>query len=101
MIAHKGKVNTGLAASNSLSNDIWKRLTILKTEAWFDVVVAIAKEYKVTAKLENRYRKSAIIYNIDGQRLGRICQIDENYPIFWIYALGDRTWRQRIQSRVL
>ncbi len=70
-----------IAASDELSSDIWKRLTILKTEAWFDTVNAIAMELQVTAKLEKRYRKSAIIYGIDGCRIGRIWQIDENYPI--------------------
>ena len=83
MISRDIKSNKGLAASDELSSDIWKRLTILKTEAWFDTVNAIAKEYKVTAKLENRYRKSAIIYSIEGRRIGRVWQIDENQPIFF------------------
>ena len=58
-----------------------KRLTIIKTEAWFDTVNAIAKEYSITAKLENRYRKSAIIYDVEGLRLGRIWQMGDDRPL--------------------
>ncbi|MGV2831354.1 hypothetical protein [Myxosarcina sp. GI1(2024)] len=54
MISRDIRTNKGLAASNNLSSDIWKRLTIIKTEAWFDTVKAIAKEHQVRAKLENR-----------------------------------------------
>ncbi len=94
MISRDIKSNKGLAASDTLPGDIWKRLTIIKTEAWFDTVNAIAKEHKVTAKLENRYRKSAIIFNTDGQRLGRIWQIDENSPIFWDLHI----WRSHFET---
>ena len=44
---------------------------------------SISREYTLRAKLENRYRKSAIIYDVEGRRIGRVWQIDENYPIFW------------------
>ena len=102
MIAHKVRLNKDLATSrldktteDSLSKDIWKRLTIIKTEAWYDVVKEIAKEHKVTAKLENRYRKSATIHDRDdGSRLGRIWQIDENQPIFWDL----NNWRSHFES---
>ena len=91
MIAHKIGLNKDLAASNTekttddpLSQKIWKRLTIIRTEAWFEMVNAIAREHKVTVKLENRCRKSATIHDgDDDSRLGRIWQIDENQPIFW------------------
>ena len=93
MISREIKANNGIAASDTLASDIWKRLTIIKTEAWFDTVNAIAREHQVTAKLENRYRKSAIIYGIDGCRIGRIWQIDENMPIFW----DINTWRSHFE----
>ena len=64
-----------------------KYLTIL--------INAIAKEYKVTAKLENRYRKSATIHDgDDDSRLGRIWQIDENQPIFWDL----NNWRSHFEA---
>ncbi len=69
MISREIKSNKGIAVSDELSSNIWKRLTIIRTEAWFDTVNVIAKEHKVTARLENRYRKSAIIYGSDGCRI--------------------------------
>ena len=56
MIPYEVKTNQHFAPSNldkttdSLSDDIWKRLSIIKTEAWFEVVVSIAKKNKVRAK---------------------------------------------------
>ncbi|MGV2828159.1 hypothetical protein [Myxosarcina sp. GI1(2024)] len=84
MISRDNKTNKGLAASNNnLSSDIWKRLTIIKTEAWFDTVKAIAKQNNARAKLESRYRKSVDVYDADGIRLGHLWQLDENDPIYW------------------
>ncbi len=83
MIARDIKSNKGIAASDELSSNIWKRLTILKTEAWFDTVNAIATQHQVRAKLESRYMKSAIIYDRNGRRIGRIWHLDEAMPIFW------------------
>ncbi len=88
MITDKVQVTTDIASLDTTSSDIWKRLTIIKTEAWFDTVNAIAKEYKVKAKLENRYRKSAIIYDLDGCRIGRVWQLDDERPI--CYDLNNR-----------
>ncbi len=93
MIAREIKSNKGIAASDDLSSNIWKRLTILKTEAWFDTVNAIAKEYKLRAKLENRYLKSAIIYDLEGRRLGRLWLIDDDRPI--CYDL--KNWRSHFE----
>ena len=81
MISRDIKSNKGITASDELSSDIWKRLTIIRTEAWFDTVNAIAREHQVMAKLESRYMKSAIIYGIDGCRIGRIWQLDDDRPI--------------------
>ncbi len=72
MITDKVQVTTDIAALDSTSSDIWKQLTIIKTQAWFDTVNAIAKEYKLRAKLENRYLKSTIIYDVEGRRLVRL-----------------------------
>ena len=83
MITGKPPITTDIAALDETASDIWKRLTIIRTEAWFDTVNAIAREYQVTAKLESRYRKSAIICGNDGCRIGRIWQLDENMPIFF------------------
>ena len=83
MIARDIQPYKGIATSDGLPSDIWKRLTIIRTEAWFNTVNAIARKHQVTAKLESRYMKSAIIYGVDGCRIGRIWQIDENMPIFW------------------
>ena len=59
------------------------------------MINAIAKEHKVTAKLENRYRKSATIHDGDNDsRLGRIWQIDENQPIFWDL----NNWRSHFEA---
>ncbi|MGV2831344.1 hypothetical protein [Myxosarcina sp. GI1(2024)] len=82
MISREFNANKGLAASNDLSSDIWKRLTIIKTEAWFDTVKAISKKYKARAKLESRYLKSVDVFDADGIRLGHLWQLDENEPIY-------------------
>ncbi|MEM7590466.1 MAG: hypothetical protein AAF383_02900 [Cyanobacteria bacterium P01_A01_bin.83] len=83
MITGKPPITTDIAALDSTASDIWKRLTIIRTEAWFSTVSEIAREYQVTAKLESRYRKSAIICDVDGCRIGRVWQLDENMPIFY------------------
>ena len=83
MITGKAQANLDVASLDTEQSDIWKKLTIVKTEAWFNTVQAIVMELQVTAKLESRYQKSAIIYGIDDCRIGRIWQINENMPIFW------------------
>lgn len=60
-----------------------KKLTIIKTEAWFSTVSNIAQEHQLRAKLENRYMKSAIICDANYRRIGRIWHLDEAMPIFW------------------
>lgn len=89
MITGKAQTNLDVASLDTEQSDIWKKLTIIKTEAWFNTVQAIAKKHQVTAKLENQYRKSAIIYGIDGRRIGRIWQLDDDRPI--CYDLNN--WR--------
>ena len=83
MITGKVKRTNDIAALGKTESYIWKKLTIIKTEAWFDTVAAIAMEYQVRAKLESRYMKSAIICNRTGRRIGRIWHLDEAMPIFW------------------
>lgn len=83
MITGKAQTNLDVASLDTEQSDIWKKLTIIKTEAWFNTVKAIAAENQVRAKLESRYMKSAIIYHLDGCRIGRIWQLDESMPIFW------------------
>ena len=94
MITGKPPITTDIASLDTTQSDIWKRLTIIRTEAWFDTVNAIAREHQVTAKLESRYRKSAIICGNDGCRIGRIWQLDENMPIFW----DKRQWISHYES---
>ena len=72
-----------IAALDKTESYIWKRLTIIETEAWFNTVAAIAKEHQVRAKLESRYMKEAIICGANYRRIGRIWHLDENLPIFW------------------
>ena len=93
MISREIRSDKSIAALDSTASDIWKRLTIIKTEAWFETVNAIAKKNGVIAKLENRYRKSAIIYGIDGCRIGRIWQIDDERPI--CYDINN--WRSHFE----
>ena len=83
-----------VAALDSTQSDIWKKLTIIKTEAWFNTVQAIAMEHQVRAKLESRYMKSAIICDVEGRRIGRIWHLDENMPIFW----DKRQWISHYES---
>ena len=83
MVTGKPPITTDIAALDETESDIWKRLTIIKTEAWFNTVQAIAMEHQVSAKLESRYMKSAIIYDANYRRIGRIWHLDENMPIFW------------------
>lgn len=83
MIPGKVKRTIDLAALDKTESDIWKKLTIIETEAWFDTVQAIAIKHQVSAKLESRYMKSAIICGADYRRIGRIWHLDENMPIFW------------------
>ena len=72
-----------IAALDKTESYIWKRLTIIETEAWFDTVQAIAMQHQVSAKLESRYMKEAIICGANYRRIGRIWHLDENLPIFW------------------
>ena len=44
---------------------------------------AIARKHQVVAKLESRHVRSAIICGIDGRRIRRIWQLDENMSIFF------------------
>ena len=83
MVTGKPPITTDLAALDKTESDIWKRLTIIKTEAWFDTVQAIAAENNVSAKLESRYMKSAIICDRNYRRIGRIWHLDGAMPIFW------------------
>lgn len=94
MITDQVQGTYDIAALDETASDIWKRLTIIKTEAWFSTVSAIANEHQLTAKLESRYRKSAIICDVDGCRIGRIWHLDENMPIFW----DRRQWISRYES---
>ena len=83
MVAEKPPITTDVASLDTTQSDIWKRLTIIRTEAWFDTVNNIAQAHQVRAKLESRYMKSVIICNAHGQRIGRIWHLDESMPIFW------------------
>ena len=83
MITGKVQGTIDLAALDETESDIWKKLTIIKTEAWFNTVQAIAMEHQVKAKLESRYMKEAIICGANYRRIGRIWHLDENLPIFW------------------
>lgn len=83
MVAEKPPITTDVAALDGTESDIWKRLTIIETEAWFNTVQAIAAENNVSAKLESRYMKEAIICGADYQRIGRIWHLDESMPIYF------------------
>ena len=83
MVAEKPPIKTDVTSLDKTESDIWKRLTIIETEAWFDTVQAIAAENNVSAKLESRYMKSAIICDRNYRRIGRIWHLDEAMPIFW------------------
>ena len=83
-----------IASLDKTESDIWKKLTIIKTEAWFDTVSNIAQEYQVRAKLESRYMKSAIICDVKGKRIGRIWHLDESMPIYW----DIRAWISHYES---
>ena len=83
MVAEKPPITTDIAVLGETGSDIWKKLTIIETEAWFDTVQAIAAENQVSAKLESRYIKSAIIFNADYRRIGRIWHLDEAMPIYF------------------
>ena len=83
MVAEKPPITTDIASLDTTQGDIWKRLTIIRTEAWFNTVQAIAAENQVRAKLESRYMKSAIICDAKGRRIGRIWHLDENMPIYF------------------
>ena len=83
MVAEKPPITTDVTSLDKTESDIWKRLTIIETEAWFDTVQAIAAENNVSAKLESRYMKSAIICGADYRRIGRVWHLDENMPIFY------------------
>ena len=83
MVTDKVQGTWDIAALDKTESDIWKKLTIIKTEAWFNTVQAIAAENNVSAKLESRYMKSAIICDANYRRIGRIWHLDENLPIFY------------------
>ena len=82
MVTGKPPITTDIASLSETESDIWKRLTIIETEAWFDTVQAIAMQHQVSAKLESRYMKEAIICGANYRRIGRIWHLDENMPIF-------------------
>ena len=83
MVTDKVRGTNNIAALDETESDIWKRLTIIETEAWFDTVQAIAMDHQVRSKLESRYMKSAIICDANYRRIGRIWHLDEAMPIFW------------------
>ena len=83
MVTDKVQGTYDIAALDKTESDIWKKLTIIKTEAWFNTVSNIAQEHQVKAKLESRYLKSAIICDVSGRRIGRVWHLDENMPIFY------------------
>jgi len=60
MVAEKPQkppITTDIDLLGEIGSDIWKKLTIIETEAWFDTVSNIAQKHQVRAKLENRYTK--------------------------------------------
>ena len=83
MVAERPPITTDIAALDEIESDIWKKLTIIETEAWFSNVQAIAAKNQVSAKLESRYIKSAIICDANYRRIGRIWRSDESMPLFW------------------
>ena len=83
MIPGKVQRTYDIASLDKTESDIWKRLTIIETEAWFNTVQTIAAENNVSAKLESRYMKEAIICDRNYRRIGRIWHLDEAMPIFW------------------
>ena len=94
MVTDKVRGTIDIAALDKTESDIWKRLTIIKTEAWFNTVSNIAQEHQVRAKLESRYMKSAIICDGKGRRIDRIWHLDESMPIFW----DIRAWISHYES---
>ena len=94
MVTDKVQGTYDIAALDKTESDIWKKLTIIKTEAWFDTVSNIAQEHQVSAKLESRYMKSAIICDRTGRRIGRIWHLDESMPIYW----DKRQWISHYES---
>ncbi len=94
MITDKVQGKYDIAALDSTQSDIWKKLTIIRTEAWFNTVSKIADEHQVRAKLESRYMKSAVICDRTGRRIGRIWHLDENMPIFWDL----QNWRSHFET---
>ena len=93
MITGKPPITTDIASLDTEQSNIWKRLTIIRTEAWFDTVNAIAREHQLTAKLESRYRKSAIICDVEGRRIGRIWHLDDERPICY----DNNNWRSHFE----
>lgn len=83
MVAGQPPITTDITSLDTAQSNIWKKLAIIKTEAWFDTVSNIAEEHQLRAKLENRYMKSAIICDTKGQRIGRIWHLNETMSIFW------------------
>ena len=83
MVTDKVQGTYDVAALDKTESYIWKRLTIIETEAWFNTVTAIAMEHQVRAKLESRYMKEAIICGADYRRIGRIWHLDESMPIYF------------------
>lgn len=77
MVAEKPPITTDIASLDTTQSNVWKRLTIIRTEAWFNTVQAIAAENHVSAKLESRYMKSAIVCGANYRRIGRIWHLDE------------------------
>ena len=94
MVTDKVRGTYDIAALDKTKSDIWKKLTIIKTEAWFDTVSNIAQEHQVRTKLESLYMKSAIICDVKGRRIGRIWHLDESMPIYW----DIRVWISHYES---
>ena len=60
-------------SQSSLAQITARKLQIIKVEAWFQFLQDLAKERGLYLELENRYWKSAYVYNREsGEKLGRI-----------------------------
>ena len=94
MVTDKVQGTYDIAALDKTESNIWKKLTIIKTEAWFNTVSNIAQEHQVRAKLESRYMKSAIICDVKRRTIGRIWHLDESMPIYW----DKRQWISHYES---
>ena len=69
-----------------------RQSTLRLNEAWFRNVDNIARDHDLLAYWENRYFKSAIITNKEGQRIGRVWA--GRYGICWDL----RNWTTRYEA---